>query len=316
MKGILIFSSMILMLLSFETYASPTLSECSSCTYQQRKALVIAKAGIEPLSIHYVIDFNNEYLHYYKVQVNEEIGTSTVTTLTLSSGVASSINAYWQSRSAADAYFTSHPNALSYALSSSQAVGIDQSPVVNGGFNAFGSAAPTSATGSCKDNPDGITAYLSDSSYRKSHYDTIHTLYPVAATLRDTWNNFATAANLSLGFSKTIFSVDIALNAYIRPLPVRFTDGSHAKVVVGPSGDTYQVVKGTAYDCNDNKIPESAEEFRGVFEFQNEMSAEQFKKYGELFDIQFNGVGNISQCTLQSRCVTNGDKYECTFSCM
>ena len=96
------------------------------------------------------------------------------------------------------------------------------------------------------------------------------------------------------------------------PQTINFQDSGHLKVTISPSGDTFNVVAGSAFDCSGNQIPDNQSGFIGNFVFESLAAQNDFRVYSSLFNIEF-AMSNICLPDYRTTCVqTASGKYTCT----
>lgn len=100
-------------LASQSAYAANTLSECSGCSYSQRTGLAVSKSGNLPFSNHFIIDLENEHLYFYRVAQNEVTGSTTVSTMSVSSSIKDKVDEFFAARTSVQALLASDPDLLS-----------------------------------------------------------------------------------------------------------------------------------------------------------------------------------------------------------
>lgn len=126
----------------------------------------------------------------------------------------------------------------------------------------------------------------------------------------NSYNNFASRGNITV----SVGIVQASFLAYEIKIP--FADGGSLNVVRHPGVDTFDVVDGSAMDCNGNMIPTSPNEISGTFSFPDIGQVADFLDHIDgLPNVELERVFREEQCRqvpLLSRCTQVADhKFEC-----
>ena len=130
------------------------------------------------------------------------------------------------------------------------------------------------------------------------------------------FNDFLARANLRVSIGTGSVAVSTSLPTFTTP--IEFQDGGSLRVVRRPGVDTYDVVDGTALDCNGNLIPTNDNDITGNFVFSDVFGSDSFLDYLEnlpgieiiVIPSDYNSCLNLPA---QTRCVQIGKgKFECT----
>ncbi|WP_417666863.1 hypothetical protein [Pseudidiomarina sp.] len=318
MKKVLLLISLILILLN-DAYASPYLLECNDCSVEEHKFKVLdnawATTPFRELSTHYVIDLNTEKLFLYRAHIDAELGWQRVTGVTVGDDVKSAIQEFFTSRSNLIAAFESSPNMLSDLISSVNASGLASPPRESKVFRTVSNYTAENNGKSCATSDRGVYQFILDSQFRKNVFDKMLLWYPVSQSFINTWNNFVNKANITFQSNSGNFSLFVEGNLFGTPQTIHFPDGGVADVVMSGDGNTFDVVEGSAFDCDNNQIPTQESEFSGNFNFGSLSSFNGFQDYGSYFDIEFSGTVCTNN-TFFTSCRYSGDgKYLCSYSC-
>jgi hypothetical protein len=130
--------------------------------------------------------------------------------------------------------------------------------------------------------------------------------YPAIQNTLNAWNSFTSFTSASVG------AASISANWLSLPQQVTFQDSGHLQVTVSPSGDTFDVVENSVFDCSGNQVPDQRGDFVGHFIFENLAAQNEFRNFGALYNIEF----AVSQMCLPERrttCTKTAEgKYTCT----
>jgi hypothetical protein len=297
----------LLILTSPISLAASPLIECNSCSYNRIKTKVIQSAGIKPLSTHYVIDFSNQSLKYFKAKIDDENGVYEVSQLSIDSNINDAINDFFSARSSLQQMLTNDPNLISNLINDGHV------PVSNFNVplltNFYTLDIASISTGACTASDKGIYDFLSTSSFRTNTFNAMKTYYPTAQSFFNTWNRFVAASNASVG----VLSVEGGWFAL--PQTINFPDGGRADVIVSSDGNSFNVLDGSAYDCDNNEIPTTAGEFQGNFNFSTNDGYDAFSEYGASFGVTFSAPVCRMEFLMTSCVKKSSGRYECRLQC-
>lgn len=286
---------------------------------EEHKSRVLENAyKINPfreLSSHYVIDLKTEKLFLYRVHIDMELGWQRVSGLETGEDVKLAVQEFFESRRNLIAEFESSPNMLSDLISSVSVSGLGSSPKESKVFREIANYTSGNNGKSCKASDKGVYEFILDSQFRKNVFDKMLQWYPVSQSFINTWNNFLSKANITFTTGSGAFSLSVEGSLFGLPQTINFPDGGVADVIISGDGNTFEVVEGSAFDCENNQIPTEESEFSGNFNFGSLSSFNGFQNYGSYFNVEFSGTVCTNN-TFFTSCRYSGDgKYLCSYSC-
>ncbi len=152
---------------------------------------------------------------------------------------------------------------------------------------------------------------FSYSSLRRNVYKKTAQYCPEIQNVFNFWNNLVSHVDFSAG------GVGVNTNIFAISQRIMFADAATVGVVANPDYLTFDIVPGSAVDCNGNNIPLPSEPLVGDYSFTTADGARRFSDYAQYFGA---AVGNCPVCsaTSQAKCTWNGitKRYSCNFTCL
>ncbi|MFT4924120.1 MAG: hypothetical protein ACI8WB_000198 [Phenylobacterium sp.] len=289
--------------LTFESKAAQVIY-CDNCSISQ----VESKVKRQTIENNYlVIDFQSQraYLYEWFIAEREESGKMTFYTKLWKKNIAPNIDStlteFFSYRQQFLNSLSSNPNVINELLKEVTTMNYSGSEGGLGKADSWLTSSAESGTGE-------TTPYefMTTSSLRKQVFDRMVNYYPNAQNALNAWNSFAQFASVSVG-PASVSSAWLTI-----PQTISFSDSGYLQVVISPSGDTFNVVAGSAFDSSGNQIPDNQKGFVGNFTFNTSASQTTFRNYGSYYNIEF-AVGNTCFNDYRTSCVqTSSNRYICT----
>lgn len=152
--------------------------------------------------------------------------------------------------------------------------------------------------------------FISTSSVRKNYYDRVLNHSPIYFTLVSAWNDLVSLANVKV--STGVVEASLFASTTLS----RWDDGAQVQVVRRPGVPTFDIVTGSALDCNGNTIPTVLAELSDNYVFQGHEDFQQFQNYtSETWGgfVEFlNPEFRCRNVPIYTRCrKIGGNTYEC-----
>lgn len=307
MKFLYFFFALVSIQIIFFNAEAAQVLYCNNCSTNQFESKVRSQPVDES---YYVIDFETEAVSYYGWYLEEVYHSDEPTyilrlsELTVPAYVRDTLDDFFHYRAQYRDDMSNNSDALSELLQD-----ITQNTLIESKESLqlndyIGSSSSTS--GQCGQGEVNVYNFMHTSHLRKQVFDRMLTYYPAVQNSINAWNAFASFSTVNVG------PASVSANWLSLPQQITFEDSSHLKVVVSPSGDTFDVVEDSAFDCSDNQVPDNNDDFIGQFVFANQEAQIDFRNYGELYNIEFE-IYTICSSVYRVTCVKTGDgKYTCT----
>lgn len=278
------------------TASADGIFRCDGCSSNTEKNTVKG-AGY---GYHYVFDMTegraNRYHHYFDRDANRAYVVSVDSPASLQNYLSNYIYHYNNYKSALSA----QPNLLKPILD--EVLGIPTALITNVSSPSCNSDRPQDAK---------IHNFLVNSALRRDVYNKTVLYYPSIQNAFNAWNNLVSHVDFSAG------GVGVNTNMFAISQSIMFADGATVGVVANPAYLTFDIVPGSAVDCNGNNIPLPSESLTGDYRFTTADDARRFSDYAQYFGAS---VGNYPVCSATSlaKCTWNGitKRYSCNFICL
>ncbi|WP_025820700.1 hypothetical protein [Shewanella marina] len=273
--------------------------ECNNCSTYKVESTVRSQP---PLANYYVIDLIKNKLYLYRWEMDMETRRYELSRLPLPSNVNSDFNDYVHWKTQANNIVNNNPNFLSSV--------INQEPKPSSISNK-NKIKEIFSSGQCNSDDDHVSAYdfIQSSQMRNNVFNRMNAYYPAIQNAINKWNQLAENISINsrnMSLSGTLFAI---------PQTINFQDGSRLKVTVSPSINTFNVVKGSAFDCSNNQIPADKSGFIGNFSFEGSHELNKFANFGSSYGVIFENRG-CNMSFIMTRCVvTPSGGYVCTAVC-
>ncbi len=308
MKLYKLISVISLILPAFFTYGKTVVTVCTNCT--QLHALEALKASAVVGDKVYVLDAKNKLLKKYKIKVRPDGDAMEryASQLSVSSQEQSLAQDFFEDRNTLHDQMIARPFNFQNTFINASVTQFS-APTIEG-LNTFSVGLLSSTSSDCSPSPDHANVYdfIQSSQIRTNTYENMKLWYPALQNAIDSWNNFFQHAQVDAK-AGTIDGEWLTIEQQIN-----FLNGGKVSVVTDPSGNTFSVVKGSAFDCSGNQIPTEQASFQGRFSFDSARELQEFQNYGDSWGVEF-VFGNICRDSFQAVCKrTSSNKYSCNYT--
>ncbi len=293
--------------ISFNSEAAAKVIHCDNCSQFQ----IESKIKTQPIgNIYYVIDFQSQKLYGYEWFIFESAGMGEesfypkLSNAYIPSNVRDAITEFFSHRQQFFDTLNSNPDGLSELANLINTSNYASSNKLEHTSRYFENNSTEAST--CEKGKSTPHDFMTTSSLRKEMFDRTLSSFPELQSALNTWNSFAQSSSVAVG------PASVSPGWLAVPQKINFGSGGHLKVVVNSSGDTYDVVADSAFDCSGNQIPDKKSEFLGNFVFDNRSSSDIFKTYGEIYGIEFTLRQSCLQSYRTTCTLTSAGKYTCT----
>lgn len=257
--------------LSFESKANQII-ECNDCSVEQTKRLVQQQPVIS--GFYYILDYQRETFSKYLWIVDYELNINYLNSEALSGEETNLSNLLFSHRRNFSSFIEQRPNFWNDIIAGSSSSYIQS----NIGSYAYSAEEPKCADkyspyDFLTDNKAPVVAFL-EARQESAALNGIIT----------TWNKL----ELSVTVSHPVSPISATMNIpKLDGKTITFPSGGLLKVTVNKAGTAFDVIPGSAVDCDNNPIPMSKDEFRHNWTFGSASNFENFKRYGDSFNVTF-----------------------------
>ncbi len=277
---------------------------CDNCSEQQMRDLVFKEEmSLSQVEYFYVMDPSNSVLRRYVMSYEFELGyLKEIFTASIPQDVHQAANNYFNEYN----NFRANPDDVE----------LQQfwNDFFTGSSN-FGSTTQSISSASGGDDDVKVCTWSADffdfirSSNSRTNY--------FRATRTDKWQSVINSYNNFAGRANVTVSVGVINASFLSAQTVvEWPDGAQLNVIRRPYVETFDIVDGSALDCNGNLVPTTPDDASGKFEFPNIEAANDFLDHiDNLQNIQLERVLLEQACRdvpVLTDCVQTGER---SFTC-
>ena len=280
---------------------------CNNCSYGQKLNLI---RTYSPLKTYYVLDFYNKDIRRFDFDIDTETRPIQIIPfeVPIPQNVLSYANEFFDTNEEIVALLQNNPDLFSTLATEISSSSLEPSKTMGN--------LSTMSSGQCNTNALSPHDFITSTSLRTSIFDKMNNYYPIIQGALNFWNSFILESQVTLGAGNESvnFSVTTEGSFFAIPQTITFPSGGQLDAVISPSGNSFNLIEGSAMDCQGNIIPTDKQGFIGSFNFSSESAQEQFRSYGAFFGVQFQDQSCRADIMI-TRCVQVGEnQYSCFYN--